>query len=93
MALDQCHVRHGTVDTAAQLHVYKGARGKGQLNLLKGITGDTVNTGRADVVFPLTTVDGKRYAIFMRNQTLSVDKETETLLGVDVLLKACFDVK
>ena len=29
----------------------------------------------------------------MRNQTLIVDQETETLLGVDVLLKACFDVK
>jgi hypothetical protein len=31
-------------------------------------------------------------AIFMRNQTLVVDKETETLLSVAVLLKAGFDV-
>jgi hypothetical protein len=29
----------------------------------------------------------------MRNQTLVVDKETETLLSVAVLLKAGFDVK
>ena len=47
--------RHGTVDTAAQLHVCRGARGKGQPNLLKGITGDTVNAERADVAFPVTT--------------------------------------
>jgi hypothetical protein len=47
----------------------------------------------ADVVFPVTTIEGKRYAIFMRNQTLVVDKETETLLSVAVLLKAGFDVK
>jgi hypothetical protein len=91
--LDQRRVRHGTVDTAAQLHVCKGARGKGQRILLKGITGDTVNAERADVVFPVTTIEGKRYAIFMRNQTLVVDKETETLLSVAVLLKAGFDVK
>jgi hypothetical protein len=45
------------------------------------------------VVFPVTTIEGKRYAIFMRNQTLVVDKETETLLSVAVLLKAGFDVK
>jgi hypothetical protein len=91
--LDQCRVRHGTVDTAAQLHVCKGARGKGERILLKGITGDTVNAERADVVFPVTTIEGKRYAIFMRNQTLVVDKETETLLSVAVLLKTGFDVK
>jgi hypothetical protein len=41
--LDQHHVRHGTVDTAAQLHVCRGARCKGQPILLKGITGDTVS--------------------------------------------------
>jgi hypothetical protein len=92
-ALDQRRVRDGTVDTGAQLHVCKGARGKGQLILLKGIAGDTVNAECADVVFPVTTVDGRRYAIFMRNQTLVVDKETETLLSVAVLLKAGFDVK
>ena len=91
--LDQRHVRHGTVDTAAQLHVCRGARGKGQPILLKGITGDTVNAERADVAFPVTTIEGKRYAIFMRNQTLVVDKETETLLSVAVLLKAGFEVK
>jgi hypothetical protein len=91
--LDQRRVRHGTVDTAAQLHVCKGSRGKGEHILLKGITGDTVNAERADVVFPVTTIEGKRYAIFMRNQTLVVDKETETLLSVAVLLKAGFDVK
>jgi hypothetical protein len=91
--LDQRRVRHGTVDTAAQLHVCKGARGKGQPILLKGITGDTVNAERADVAFPVTTIEGKRYAIFMRNQTLVVGKETETLLSVAVLLKAGFDVK
>jgi hypothetical protein len=91
--LDQRRVRHGTVDTAAQLHVCQGARGKGQPILLKGITGDTVNAERADVAFPVTTIEGKRYAIFMRNQTLVVDKETETLLSVAVLLKAGFDVK
>jgi hypothetical protein len=73
--------------------VCKGARGKGERILLKGITGDTVNAERADVVFPVTTIEGKRYAIFMRNQTLVVDKETETLLSVAVLLKAGFDVK
>ena len=77
--LDQRRVRHGTVDTAAQLHVCKGARGKGERILLKGITGDTVNAERADVVFPVTTIEGKRYAIFMRNQTLVVDKETENV--------------
>jgi hypothetical protein len=91
--LDQRRVRHSTVDTAAQLHVCQGARGKGQPILLKGITGDTVNAERADVAFPVTTIEGKRYAIFMRNQTLVVDKETETLLSVAVLLKAGFDVK
>ena len=91
--LDQRHVRHGTVDTAAQLHVCRGTHGKGQPILLKGITGDTVNAERADVAFPVTTIEGKRYAIFMRNQTLVVDKETETLLSVAVLLKAGFDVK
>jgi hypothetical protein len=88
-ALDQRRVRHGTVDTAAQLHVCKGARGKGECILLKGITGDTVNAERADVVFPVNTIEGKRYAIFMRNLTLVVD----TLLIVAVLLKAGFDVK
>src|SRR6056300_219008 len=94
-ALDQQSVRHGTVDTAAQLHVcgQKGARGKGARILLKGITGDTVDAERADVVFPVTTTEGKRYAIFMQNQALLVDKETETLLSVAVLLKAGFDVK
>ena len=71
----------------------RGAHGKGQPILLKGITGDTVNAERADVAFPVTTIEGKRYAIFMRNQTLVVDKETETLLSVAVLLKAGFDVK
>ena len=91
--LDQRRVRHGTVDTAAQLHVCRGARGKGQTILLEGITGDTVNAEHADVAFPVTTIEGKRYAIFMRNQTLVVDKETETLLSVAVLLKAGFDVK
>ena len=45
------------------------------------------------MVFPVTTIEGKRYAIFMRNQTLVVDKKTETLLSVAVLLKAGFDVK
>jgi len=79
--LDQRRVRHGTVDTDAQVHVCQGARGKGQPILLKGITGDTVNAERADVAFPVTTIEGKRYAIFMRNQTLVVDKETETLLA------------
>ena len=59
---------------------------------IEGITGDTVNAERADVAFPVTTIEGK-HAIFMRNQTLVVDKETETLLSVAVLLKACFDVK
>ena len=77
--LDQRRVRHGTVDTATQLHVCQGARGKGQPILLKGITGDTVNTERTDVVFPVTTFEGKRHAIFMRNQTLVVDKETENV--------------
>ena len=93
--LDQRSVRHGTVDTAAQLHVcgQKGARGKGARILLKGITGDTVDAERADVVFPVTTTEGKRYAIFMQNQALVVNKETETLLSVAVLLKAGFDVK
>ena len=88
-------MRHGTVDTAAQLHVcgLKGARGKGARILLKGITGDTVDAERADVVFPVTTTEGKRYAIFMQNQALLVDKETETLLSVAVLLKAGVDVK
>ena len=86
--LGQRRVRHGTVDTAAQLHVCQGARGKGQPILLKGITGDTVNAERADVAFPVTTIEDKRYAIFIRNQTLVVDKETETLLSVAVLLKA-----
>jgi hypothetical protein len=76
--LDQRRVRHGTVDTAAQLHVCQGARCKGQPILLKGITGDTVNAKDADVAFPVTTIEGKRYD--MRNQTLVVDKETETLL-------------
>jgi hypothetical protein len=52
-----------------------------------------VNADRVDVVFSVTTIEGKRYAIFMRNQTLVVDKETETLLSVAVLLKAGFDVK
>ena len=79
--------------TCAEVHVCRGARGKGQPILLKGITGDTVNAERADVAFPVTTIEGKRYAIFMRNQTLVVDKETETLLSVAVLLKAGFDVK
>jgi hypothetical protein len=73
--------------------VCQGARGKGQPILLKGITGDTVNAEGADIAFPVTTIEGKRYAIFMRNQTLVVDKETETLLSVAVLLKAGFDVK
>jgi hypothetical protein len=62
--------------------VCQGARGKGQpikVILLKGITGDTVNAKRPDVAFPVTTIEDKRYAIFMRNQTLVVDKETETL--------------
>jgi hypothetical protein len=70
--------------------VCQDARGKGQPILLKG---NTVNAERADVAFPVTTIEGKRYAIFMRNQTLVVDKETETLLNVAVLLKAGFDVK
>ena len=70
-----------------------GARGKGECILRKGTTGDTVNTERADVVFPVTIIEGKCYAIFMRNQTLVVDKETETLMSVTVLLKAGFDVK
>jgi hypothetical protein len=61
--------------------------------MLKGVTGETVNAVRADVAFPVTTVEGKRYAIFMRNQTLVVDKETETRLSVAVLRKAGFDVK
>ena len=61
--------------------------------LLKGITGDTVDAERADVVFPVTTTEGKHYAIFMQNQALVVDKETGTLLIVAVLLKADFDVK
>jgi hypothetical protein len=52
-SLDQRRVHHGTVDTAAKLHVCKGARGKGQLILLKGITGDIVNAERAEVVFPV----------------------------------------
>ena len=59
-ALDQRRVSHGTVDTAAQLHVCQGARGKGEHILLKEITGDTVNAERADVVFPVTTIEGKR---------------------------------
>ena len=59
-ALDQRRVCHDTVDTAAQLHVCKGARGKGERILLKGITGDTVNAEHADVVFPVTTIEGKR---------------------------------
>jgi len=91
--LDQRSVHHGTVHTAAQLHVCRGVSGKGQPILLKGITGDTVNAERADVAFPVTTIADKSYAIFMRNQTLVVDKETETLLSVAVLLKAGFDVK
>jgi hypothetical protein len=62
---DQRRVRHGTIYTAAQLNVCKGARGKGDRILLKGITGDTVNADCADVVFPVTTIEGKRYAIFM----------------------------
>ena len=61
--------------------------------MLKGITDDTVDAERADVVFPVTTTEGKRYAIFMQNQALVVDKETETLLSVAVLLKVGFDVK
>jgi hypothetical protein len=73
--------------------VCQGARGKGQPILLKGITGDTVNAEQLDVAFPVTTIEGKRYAIFMRNQTLVVDKETESLLSVAVLLKAGFNVK
>jgi hypothetical protein len=73
--------------------VCRGARCKGQPILLKDITGDTVNAEGADVAFPVTTMEGKLYAIFMRNQTLVVDKETETLLIVVVLLKADFDVK
>ena len=60
-ALDQRRVSHGTIDTAAQLHVCQGACGKGERILLKGITGDTVNAERADVVFPVTTIEGKRY--------------------------------
>jgi hypothetical protein len=93
VALDKRRVIHGTIDTAAQLHVCPGARGKGECILRKGNTGDTVNTERADVVFPVTIIEGKCYAIFMRNQTLVVDKETETLMSVTVLLKAGFDVK
>jgi len=53
--LDQRRVRHGTVDTAAQLHVCQGARGKRQPILLKGITGDTVNAERADARVPRRT--------------------------------------
>jgi hypothetical protein len=68
-ALDQRRVSHGTVDTAAQLHACQGARGKGERILLKGITGDTVNAERADVVFPVTTIEEKCHAIFLRNQT------------------------
>ena len=37
-------------------------------HLLKGITGDTVDAERADVVFPVTTNEDQRYAIFMQNQ-------------------------
>jgi hypothetical protein len=75
--------------------VCQGAYGKGQPILLKGITGDTVIAQRANVVFPVTTIEGKSYVIFMRNQTLVVDKETNMLLSVAVLLKAGrkFDVK
>ena len=61
--------------------------------MLKRITVDPVDAERADAVFPLTTTEGKRYAIFMQNQALVVDKETETLPSVVVLLKAGFDVK
>ena len=40
-------------------------------NLLKGITGaDTVDAERANVVFLVTTTEGKRYAIFMQNEAL-----------------------
>ena len=45
------------------------------------------------MVFPVTTTENKRYAIFMQNQALVVDKETETLPSLAVLLKAGFDVK
>jgi hypothetical protein len=69
------------------------AHAKGERILRKGITGDTFNAERADVVSPVTTIEGKRYAIFMRNQTLVVDKETEKLLSVAVLLKAGFEVR
>ena len=62
---DQCRVRLRTIYTAAQLNVCKGARGKGDRILLKGLTGGTVNADCADVVFPVTTSEGKRYAIFM----------------------------
>ena len=54
-----------TLSRHTQLHVCKGARGKGKRILLKGITGDTVNAEHADVVFPVTTIEGKRYATFM----------------------------
>ena len=46
-ALDQPLVSHGAIDTAAQLHVCQGARGKGERILLKGITGDTVTVEHA----------------------------------------------
>ena len=45
------------------------------------------------MVFPVTTTEEKRYAIFMQNRTLVVDKETETLISVAILLKSGFDVK
>ena len=61
--------------------------------MLKGITGETVAAERTDVVFPVIITECKRNAIFMQNQALVVDKETETLLSVAVLLKAGFDVK
>jgi hypothetical protein len=38
-------------------------RGKGERILLKEITGDTVNAERADVAFPLTTIEGKHYLL------------------------------
>ena len=57
------------------------------------MTGDTVDTERAGVVFEVTTTEGKRYAIFMQNQALVVDKETETLLSLAVLIKTGYDVK
>ena len=68
--LDQRRVRHGTVDTAEQLHVCQGARGKGQPILLKGITGDTVNAERADVAFPVATIEGKRYAMSLAERSM-----------------------